>query len=532
MSTAVDVIAPSPSSDREWSFSLERTAPLFSALIVLAVGIALIDSLPVGVVHDDGMYVVLAKSLASGQGYRWIQVPGAPAATHYPPGYPALLALLWLVYPVFPANVMLFKFANACFAALAATACVRFARERFTMSSLGAGGFAIASILSIPMLTLSVMVMSEPFFLALVIPILIYAERVLDSDTARRRDIVFLGLAAGVATLVRTHGIALIAAMPLMLVAKRRRVGDAFLFVAAAVAMVLPWQLWAGANAAAVPAPMQGNYGSYGAWLFAGLHTEGLGLLWRTAARTSVELIAMFATLAAPSLPALPRIIALVALAILSIVGARVYGRRAPVSAVFLALYATIVIVWPFTPARFAWGVWPLVLILPVLGGREILRWRPSTQTLRFARIGGLSLTVALAMGHALYTVRGYRGRWWASIPRAGAANLRPLVLWAAQHTAPTDVLAVEAESAVYLYTGRQTVPVHTFTVQQYFNPRTAAQDAEVIDGVLAHYHVDAVAVTTRTIREATRLLATRTPPLLTLTDSFPGGIVLTPAHR
>ena len=216
----------------------------------------------------------------------------------------------------------------------------------------------------------------------------------------------------------------------------------------------------------------------------------------------------------------------------LSIVGARSYACRAPVSALFLALYAAIVILWPFTPARFAWGVWPLVLLLPVLGAREIIKWRPSTRTLQLVRAGGLALTVALAMGHALYTVRGYRGQWWASIPRAGAANLRPLVLWAARHTAPTDVLAVEAESAVYLYTGRQTVPVHTFTVQQYFNPRTAEQDAAVIDGVLASYPVNAVAVTTRTIRDAALLLASRRPPLLTVTDSFPGGIVLTPTHR
>jgi len=531
MSTAVDVIA-APSAEREWSFSLEATIPWITAFIVLAVGIALIDALPVGVVHDDGMYVVLAKSLASGQGYRWIHVPGSPAATHFPPGYPALLALLWLVYPAFPANVVLFKLANACFAAIAAASCVSFARERFTMSSFGAAAFSVGSILSIPMLTLSVMVMSEPFFVALLIPILIRAERVIDTDDPRRRDIIILGIAAGVATLVRTHGLALIGAIPLTLIVRRRRVANAALLAAMALAVVLPWQLWAGANTAALPAPMHGNYGSYGAWLAAGLRTEGFGLLWRTAARTSVELVAMFATLAAPALPALPRIIALVALAMLSIVGARSYMRRAPVSALFLALYAAIVIVWPFTPARFAWGVWPLVLLLPVLGAREIIKWRPSTRTLQLVRAGGLALTVALAMGHALYTVRGYRGQWWASIPRAGAANLRPLVLWAARHTAPTDVLAVEAESAVYLYTGRQTVPVHTFTVQQYFNPRTAEQDAAVIDGVLASYPVNAVAVTTRTIRDAALLLASRRPPLLTVTDSFPGGIVLTPTHR
>jgi len=531
VSTALDVLA-APARTRSWSLPLERAMPWIAGAIVLAVGIALVDALPVGVVHDDGMYVVLAKSLATGQGYRWIHVPGAPAATHYPPGYPALLALLWLAYPVFPANVILFKVANACLAAVAAAAWVIFARERFAMSSVGAGALSIISILSIPMLTLSVMVMSEPFFIALVIPILLYAERSIDEEAPRRRDIVLLGIAAGVATLVRTHGIALIAALPLILVVRRRRIVDAALFAAIALAVILPWQLWAAANATSVPAPMSGNYGSYGAWLASGLRTEGLGLLWRTAQRTSVELVAMFATLGAPGLPALPRLIALGALAMLAIIGARTFARQAPVSAVFLVLYAGIVIVWPFTPARFAWCMWPLVLLVPVLGAREIVRWRPSTLTWRAARAGALSLTIALAAGHALYTVRGYRGHWWASIPRAGASNLRPLVFWAAQRTAPTDVLAVEAESAVYLYTGRRTLPVHTFTVQQYFHPRTAQQDADVISGVLANYHVDAVAVTTQTVRDAAGLLASRTPPLLTPSDSFPGGIVLTPTHR
>src|ERR1051325_3241314 len=76
---------------------------------VLAVGVALVDGLPVGVTNDDGMYVILAKSLATGHGYRWLNLPGAPAATHFPPGYPAMLALLWLIAPRLPANVVLLK---------------------------------------------------------------------------------------------------------------------------------------------------------------------------------------------------------------------------------------------------------------------------------------------------------------------------------------------------------------------------------------------------------------------------------------
>src|SRR6185312_8480561 len=106
-----------------------------AALVVLAVAIAVIDQYPVGVVHDDGMYMILAKSLASGHGYRYINVPGEPHATHFPPGYPLLLSLLWRIGPAFPANVVFFKLVNAVFLAAAAAALALFARRRLAFSA-------------------------------------------------------------------------------------------------------------------------------------------------------------------------------------------------------------------------------------------------------------------------------------------------------------------------------------------------------------------------------------------------------------
>ena len=40
---------------------------------------------------------ILARALAEGDGYRFTQMPGAPRATHYPPGYPLFLAALWTI---------------------------------------------------------------------------------------------------------------------------------------------------------------------------------------------------------------------------------------------------------------------------------------------------------------------------------------------------------------------------------------------------------------------------------------------------
>src|SRR6185503_1330191 len=488
--------------------------------------------LPVGVVHDDGMYVILAKSIATGQGYRWLNIPGAPPATHFPPGYPVVLALLWWIYPVFPGNVVLFKIANALFTGVAAAGTARFAHGRLGLSARGAAAFTLVSMLGVPTLALSVMVMSEPLFLAVLLPILLAAERLADTERPASRELVLLGLAAGAATLIRTHGIALIAAIPIVLVMRRRRLADAALCAASAVAVVLPWQLWVSMHAGALPAPMRGNYESYGAWLIAGFRTEGVALLGRTAANTGTELLSMFATLAVPSMPAAIRIAALIMLGVLGAAGLRVLWRLAPVTTLFVGFYLAIVIFWPFPPTRFVWGVWPLVLMPIVLGARSFIAWRPAARWPRALRTAVIAATVALALGHATYTLRGYRGQWWQSIPRAHAASISPVVFWAARHTGARDVVAVEAESAVYLYAERRTVPVHTFTVEQYFQRRSPQENAAVIRTILDTYRVDAIAVSSPAMREAARELATRQPPVVTVRDTFPGGLVLLPSRK
>ena len=59
-----------------------------------------------GFYHDEGIYVSTAKGLATGQGYRIIDLPGEPAETKYPPFYPFLLSLIWRIYPSFPGNIV------------------------------------------------------------------------------------------------------------------------------------------------------------------------------------------------------------------------------------------------------------------------------------------------------------------------------------------------------------------------------------------------------------------------------------------
>jgi hypothetical protein len=509
-----------------------RAAPWLAGAVTLLVGLLVMDTFfPVGLVHDDGMYVILAKSLATGHGYTWLHVPGTPPATHFPPGYPALLALLWKLNPVFPGNVALFKLVNAILLAIAAAGTTVFARRRLGFPPLPAALLAIAGAIGIPMLVLSTMVMSEPFFLALLFPALLLAERVVDGER-RTHVLVALGLYAGVATLVRSHGIALVGSIGLVLLLERR-VRDAIVCGLSALVVMAPWQLWVRAHEGFVPAAMRGNYESYTGWLARGLHEEGAGLLLRTLRRTTNELAGMFATFSAYQMPAAIRVATLVALALLAAVGLYRMWRVARITAVFLPLYTLIVILWPFTSARFIWGIWPLVVLLPAFGAAQLWAWRPSGAGVRWRRVALALCAAFMAVNYVRVNVNGYRRHWWSSISRAGAGNVRGLVMWVRANTRPQDVVMSNAEPLVYLYADRASLPATAFTVQDYFRSATARESADALRDILSAYRVDVVAVVAADSLAAGALaMAGARPPELTLRDTFPNGMAFTPIRK
>jgi hypothetical protein len=63
----------------------------------------------VGTFHDDGIYAVTAKALATGRGYRIVSLPSQMPQTKYPFLFPALLAVVWRMFPRFPQNLIWLK---------------------------------------------------------------------------------------------------------------------------------------------------------------------------------------------------------------------------------------------------------------------------------------------------------------------------------------------------------------------------------------------------------------------------------------
>ena len=93
----------------------------------------------------------------------------------------------------------------------------------------------------------------------------------------------------------------------------------------------------------------------------------------------------------------------------------------------------------------------------------------------RAARALLLAGVVFIAIVYVRYNVRGYRGHWWSSMSRGGAASARGLVLWTKANTKPGDIVASNAEPLLYLYAKRASVPATNFRVDDYFRPATAS---------------------------------------------------------
>ena len=523
---------PRPAHDPRRDARRAWLLPLLVALAMLGLAVMAIGPWPVGVFFDDGVYAVLAKALAEGKGFRYLHLPGEPGATHYPPGYPALLALLWRAWPAFPENVALMKGVNALLLAAAAWGAVRFGAVRLRLGAPLAAGTVLLFTAAVPVLVFTAVLFSEPLFLAMLFPVLLLAERTVESG--RVRDALVTGLLTGVLVLVRTVGFVIVPPLVLALLV-RRRPAAALAAGAAAVLVMLPWQLWSSAHAADVPPVLAGNYGPYLSWVIDAWKANGIGFPART--------VVLNLTTTADTLRILfvPRPLAfLVVPVVAAIVACAVAGlwrmlRLAPVTTGFVLGYLAIVFLWPYAPFRFLWGIWPLLGLVAATGAVALWprRGEPAARTAPRAALAALVLVAVV--GNALYNVRGLARGWYESAQRAETEAAMPSVNWIATRTEPGDVVATDYGPLVWLYTGRRAVPTGSFTAEEYLVPQTverAAQDGRV---VISTYGVRWLLVASRTAGAApgaTHMLRS-SPPDIVLVDTLAGGgAVFAPVPR
>jgi hypothetical protein len=443
--------------------------PLAAGAIVGALALMAITSVPLGVFWDDGVYLISAKSLATGAGYRLIHLPGAPPAVHFPPLWPALLAVVWKLSPSFPENAVALKMVNPVLMAAGAALVCWYGIRRLAVSPIVAAISAVLFGAALPVVVMGGVLFSEPFFFVILMIALWLADDAVETGGWRRALVA--GFAVGLLTLARSVGLALLPALVIALLISRRK-REAIVAAAAAIAVLAPWQLWMMLHTHDLAAPLRGSYGPYFDWVLGMYRERGPTFVYTIARMNLLWLVRALGVTLFPFGPRAIRPLLVTLVLVVTAIAVIRARRRATTALLFVLFYFAIVFAWPYTPDRFMWALWPLLGMFVASGAVEC--WRISAQrgAVPSVRATGVFTCAvgAVALGcHAGYSLRGAARHWWDSAARTNADAMLPVAAWINSNTALGDVVAVDGEPFIYLHTGRTVVPVHILSADEYF---------------------------------------------------------------
>jgi hypothetical protein len=192
----------------------------------------------VGTFHDDGVYLVTAKALAEGKGYRIESLPNEIPQTKYPILFPLMLAAAWKLWPQFPQNVWLLKLVPlGC--SLAWFWLTWLLLRKDGAPALVAWAVVLTAAAAPWAVYFSTALLSETLFAALVTGCLLLLHR----PPEDRRALYLAAVLAGCAFLTRSIGLALLVAGPVWLAWQRRWV-DALRFAIIGGLLAAPWWVW------------------------------------------------------------------------------------------------------------------------------------------------------------------------------------------------------------------------------------------------------------------------------------------------
>jgi hypothetical protein len=423
---------------------------------VLLVGLLIWEWFPPGIWHDDGVYVLLGRALANGEGLRYSGVSGAYLAPKFPPLFPLLLALVWWVAPSFPENVTLLSGVNLLLMAVGGGLFVAYVKRVFRLPLgvvLVASGLAW---LSPGLWRLAMVPLSEPLFICFLVLALWAASR-LEREGGRNALVLFLVSLAAL-LLTRSIGVVvLLGAVGALLL--QGRIRDGVLATLGGVAVALPWSLWSGRAARAIPDPLQDTLGPYGGWL-AEQVTQDPGAFLTFLSGNAIHLLGRIISLLLPGVVGWPFWLGLLLLPVLGL-GLWELGKRSPTLPLTLGAALVVLLLWPFQDIRLLLPFQPLLILGAVTGfwtlgsrNERWLKWRVPWLVFGVGW-GGLVLAVSVVRLGTGWPAESYRVRTEALASAVQAVN----------ELTPADAIigAPEFWSGIGLFSGRVVSPSARF---------------------------------------------------------------------
>ena len=224
-------------------------AGLVLPLIAIGAVYALRIDAAAGLLIDDAWYIVLAKALAQGDGYRLISSSTSRILPAVPPGFPALLSPIVLAVPRFPDQVIWMKLLSVAAVFAAGAICwLDFTRHRAIAPAQAA--LIVATTLLTPALVFlaTSTVMAECVFLLAQTAAVVSIERITRRGADETRAPIAAALLTAAAMLIRSAAVALIvAAITYLLISRRWR--QTAIFAGVLALGLLPWAMYAAAHA-------------------------------------------------------------------------------------------------------------------------------------------------------------------------------------------------------------------------------------------------------------------------------------------
>jgi hypothetical protein len=229
------------------NFLLVSTA--VAALVFLAVYLLRLDNI-LGLFVDDAWYALLAKSLATGQGYQLINSPSPGILPVYPPVYPFLISLVYRLWPSFPDNAMLLKSVSVVAMLIVGWASYKhFLRDREWPHLVSLVAALTVTLTPGLVFLATSSTMSECAYTAFQLLAVVVIESAARADNGKTeiRNAALAGILAAIAFLTRSIGLAVIGAGFIFLL-KERRWRSALVFTFAVAVFAAPWMLYSRAH--------------------------------------------------------------------------------------------------------------------------------------------------------------------------------------------------------------------------------------------------------------------------------------------
>ncbi|MGH7538246.1 MAG: hypothetical protein ACREMF_06405 [Gemmatimonadales bacterium] len=458
--------SPTPTSpaarDRAWlSEALAVGLGLWVAYLLLRTT----DLLALGAFNDDGVYTAIGAAIARGHGYRLLHLVGEPVAVKYPPGLPTLLAIPWTIGGSLSAIRTTVGILHPLLCGVAAAQLWWLGRRRLGLSRAVLAMLVIGPFLLAPAIEYYNLALSEPYFVAGWATALVLAARLLEVTPGPPRPgtAVALGLTLSLTTLFRSAALVIIPAVVLALVIRGCRRREVILCTVAALLPLGAWSLFHAHLMAQGPLPQIPDETSYWRWLPVRDPVHMVPYFIHVVVNNSIAYASDLGRQLSdrPLLGGLGVVIGGAAI----VFGAvrQLLWRPDLVLSVIASLAA--ILLWPFSQDRLLLPWLPFAGLLAAAGLDEAPR------RIRHA------VWIVLGLAAVAVAVRQQRMRQAAELAALTNAPLPPVNMsprfvllrnsryilslagWVRTHTTSRDRLVVPFPGAIFLYTGRQTIP-------------------------------------------------------------------------